>query len=322
MTAGTDRKAGESRRDLVAPATRRTPFRSASRRLLVAAALAATSLPLCAEPDGRADWKFPSAKKAPASHALPAEPTHEASGPMHPSDAGSITAPAPSPPEPLAPVIDPLSSWIVSAGRTVSFRVAATLADSVRPPELRIDRLPDGASFEANADGTRTFYWPTDGEDQGEYRFRVTALHPDDDTLESGVDLLVVVGNSTLAGTTPLDEGRAASAPSNVPGPVDGSPALAPSATVPFGNDVRDLLESGPVLPQAGLGVDYWDDGSGGPDERSAAAFGSHGGGASSSIDADARHDDAPTGGGYFDEGGGVPLGPDGQPLGPDGPSF
>jgi len=70
---------------------------------------------------------------------------------------------------------------------------------------MGIDRLPLNASFDANPDGSHTFFWPTGNADQGEHRFRVTAYDPWDDENGTSADLLVVVGDPTRSKTEPGD---------------------------------------------------------------------------------------------------------------------
>ena len=121
--------------------------------------------------------------------------------------------------EPLpAPTIETLPVQIVSTGHVVRLDVRARLDDG-RPPRLKIDRLPAHASFDENPDGSRTFYWPTGEGDRGEHRFRITALHPDDDTRASSAEAIVLVDGS----------GRGTSEPgmSTVPAPT----AFAPSSS-------------------------------------------------------------------------------------------
>lgn len=207
-------------------------------------------------------------------------------------------SPSPAPPPPLrAPRLAPLASQIVSAGRTVAFRVAATLDDDAdRAPLLQIDRLPRHASFDENPDGSRSFYWPTGDRDQGEHRFRITALHPDDAALASRVDLLVIVGDPSRAVTVPLGE-RIVGGPA-LPA-LDVDPPAAASA------------DDEPFLPQAG--VDGSDDvvtGPGGADD-SGDVYGSLD--LPEPDDADFESFEE----GYLDDDDGMPLGPDGLPLEP-----
>ena len=200
-----------------------------------------------------------------------APPSEAASAPLGPDgSARGAVVPEPDPtgdggspgsPPRAAPDIGPLASQIVSTGRTVTFRVAAGLADG-REPLLEIDRLPRNASFDRNADGTRTFYWPTGGSDEGEHRFRVTARHPDDATLVSRVDFLVIVGDPSRSRTFPSGaEDPGARAPRD-------SPWSAPADGSPFGAGYADALryegepspDDDPFLPQAGLDdADYWE---------------------------------------------------------------
>ena len=161
----------------------------------------------------------------------------------------------------VAPTIEPFATQIVSAGRTVAFRVAANLPDE-QVPFLQIDRLPRNASFDPAADGSRTFHWPTVDTDQGEHRFRITALHPDDETLVSRVDLLIVIGDPSRARTVPLerlpDDRRAQGSLSDDPD-TDGDPANESRPGAPNAGAASDTFDAGaptdqdePFLPQAG----------------------------------------------------------------------
>jgi len=253
----------------------------------------------------------------------------------------TATLPDPPSPRPLAPLIEPLASQIVSAGRTVSFRVAATLAEATLEetssversvPLLQIDRLPRNASFDVNPDGSRTFRWPTGDRDQGEHRFRITALHPDDERLRSRVDLFVIIGDPTRSVTEPLDEEGAIGARSTEP--PSGSPAADPRVRTadpgprdrpPPGalDDERPVSpEDEPFLPQASSGEeDYFASDDGGADGFPVDPYGenvdpsSYGPGDPFLETDDPFRDGSEPG--YFDDGGGVPLGPDGQPLDP-----
>lgn len=110
----------------------------------------------------------------------------------------------PPEPEEAVPTIAPPAAQIVSTGRTVSYRVVATLEDG-RVPLMEIDRLPLNASFDPNPDGSHTFFWPTGNADQGEHRFRVTARDPWNRTSGTSADLLIVVGDPTRSKTEPGD---------------------------------------------------------------------------------------------------------------------
>ena len=232
---------------------------------------------------------------------------------VRPAEPSPPAPSAESSPEPPPPRIVPLATQIVSAGRTVSFRVAAALDDDGRTPPLQIDRLPKYASFDTNADGSRTFRWPTGDREQGEHRFRITALHPDDATLSSRAEVLVIVGDPTRSSTAPLDErstaGREASEEASA-GP-DADSAAAPD--IAPGADVS--LDDEPFLPQAGpVEPDYWESGEGGFDDEPAGRR-DEGRGPSAREPDDPYFE--PPEGGYWDADDDLPRGPDGLPFEP-----
>ena len=99
-----------------------------------------------------------------------------------------------------APELAELTNHVVNAGQDVAFTVDTLGADVAT---VRIDRLPRGARFDENPDGSRTFYWPTSDRDQGEHRFRFRAEHPTDPSLADSADVLIVVGDPSRARTVP-----------------------------------------------------------------------------------------------------------------------
>jgi len=136
-------------------------------------------------PDGRPDWRLPVSSIRDLSTRI------EVKSSFSREESGSEESGALVP----ASVIKPLSTQIVSPGQVIRLKVEARLDDG-RQPRLLIDRLPLQASFDENPDGSHTLYWPTREDDQGEHRFRITALHPDDGTFVSDVGALVIVGHS------------------------------------------------------------------------------------------------------------------------------
>jgi len=136
-------------------------------------------------PDGRPDWRLPTSSIRDLSTRL------EVKSSFPREESGSEESGALVP----ASVIKPLSTQIVSPGQVIRLKVEARLDDG-RQPRLLIDRLPVQASFDENPDGSHTLYWPTRGDDQGEHRFRITALHPDDGTFVSDAGALVIIGHS------------------------------------------------------------------------------------------------------------------------------
>jgi len=103
-----------------------------------------------------------------------------------------------------APYIEPIPIALLSAGQTARFKVVPRLPDE-STAVLHIDRLPNGASFDENDDGTRTFYWPTTLSDQGEHIFRFTAIHPVDADLRVSSEAMIVVGDPSAEGSRPAD---------------------------------------------------------------------------------------------------------------------
>lgn len=102
-----------------------------------------------------------------------------------------------------APRLAELPHHVVNPGQDVAFRV-----ETVEPGRARIDidRLPRGARFDANEDGSRSFYWPTSDRDQGEHRFRVTAADVRDPSLVDTSDVLVIVGDPSRGRTVPAGD--------------------------------------------------------------------------------------------------------------------
>jgi len=104
--------------------------------------------------------------------------------------------------DPDTPKIPPLANQVVSAGRMISFKVSPSTDDG-SVPVLLVDRVPRTASFDANKDGSRTFFWQTGERDQGEHVFRFTAVNPREPSLRSYRDVLIIVGDPTRNQTAP-----------------------------------------------------------------------------------------------------------------------
>lgn len=100
------------------------------------------------------------------------------------------------------PQFDVLANQVVSAGRAVTLRVSASLTGEVNAV-LQVDRLPRRASFDANDDGSRTFRWQTQEDDQGEHLFRFTAFNPRAPLQRVRQEVLIIVGDPTLNVTLP-----------------------------------------------------------------------------------------------------------------------
>jgi len=142
----------------------------------------------------------------------------DALGPLAgpPPDTSAPDTPAPDtirPDEPSAPLdelaeslqmprLEPIANQIVSAGRAVVFRVNPQLPEGQRAV-VQIDRLPRNARFDAGADGRRTFHWMTGESDQGEHRFRLTAINAEDANLRYSEEVTVIVGDPTRSKTAP-----------------------------------------------------------------------------------------------------------------------
>ncbi len=100
------------------------------------------------------------------------------------------------------PYFEDISTQIVSAGQVVTFRVVPRMPDQ-SAAILHVDRLPDNASFDDNLDGTRTFYWQTANNSQGEHVFRFTAIHHRNLNERVSKDVLIVVGDPAAPGSQP-----------------------------------------------------------------------------------------------------------------------
>lgn len=108
------------------------------------------------------------------------------------------------PDDPDKPEIVELPVQVISAGRILSLRVDSFIADGTKPV-MQIDRLPSNASFEANDDGSYTFFWQTSDRSQGEHLFRLTAINPNETSLKAYREVLIVVGDPSLNQTLPVD---------------------------------------------------------------------------------------------------------------------
>lgn len=103
------------------------------------------------------------------------------------------------------PRLNSMPNQIISAGRVVSFQVEPVIDDG-NLAIVQVDRLPRNASFDENQDGSRTFYWQTSDEDQGEHLFRFTVIHPESADLRAWREILIVVGDPSRSSTAPADE--------------------------------------------------------------------------------------------------------------------
>jgi len=100
------------------------------------------------------------------------------------------------------PVLQLIPNQVVSAGRTVSMRITASIPDG-SPVELQVDRLPQNASFDTNPDGSRTFFWQPGDRDQGEHLYLFTAINPNVISQRTEQEVLIVVGDPSRKKTFP-----------------------------------------------------------------------------------------------------------------------
>jgi len=93
---------------------------------------------------------------------------------------------------------------IIGERQLVRFKVKAT-SNADAQVELKVDRLPDQASFNVSADGTHIFAWQTNENDQGEHVFRITAADADNPDVQTSTDVMVIVGDPMQQSTWPAD---------------------------------------------------------------------------------------------------------------------
>ena len=103
--------------------------------------------------------------------------------------------------------LQPPVGEIVSSGKRVKIQVTGASSDD-EPPLISIDRVPRNASFERNGNGRYTFFWQTTDRDQGEHRFRVTAVHPENEQATISREFTVVVGDPSRRTTQPAKTGE------------------------------------------------------------------------------------------------------------------
>lgn len=99
------------------------------------------------------------------------------------------------------PVLESIPLQIVSPGVSVSFELVTR--NAAEPVSVTVDRLPDDAVIAENADGTHTFRWLTDLDDEGEHVFRFTALDADGTTVVDTRNAIIVIGDPSLGGSYP-----------------------------------------------------------------------------------------------------------------------
>ncbi|MFK8080439.1 MAG: hypothetical protein AB8B97_09150 [Granulosicoccus sp.] len=106
------------------------------------------------------------------------------------------------PPQSTTVTLDPMPNQIVSSGQAVSIPLTANSSDD-KAPLISIDRVPPNASFEKSLIGGYTFFWQTGGSDEGEHIFRVTAVHPSEESISASALLTVFVGDPSISTTRP-----------------------------------------------------------------------------------------------------------------------
>ncbi|MEE9322647.1 MAG: hypothetical protein V3U76_19555 [Granulosicoccus sp.] len=146
------------------------------------------------------------------------------------------------------PVLQPIATHIISAGRTVSLRVTAELANG-EPALLEIDRLPRNASLDRSEKGWYTFYWLTSRKDQGEHRFRLSVVHPDDASLRVSQDAVVIVGDPSFGSTVPSENTPSSTMAITYSGPTANNSEPGPAESNGPG------VEPGQVSPESGPGA-------------------------------------------------------------------
>ncbi len=140
----------------------------------------------------------------------------------------------------LVPEMTKVSTQIVSTGHVVNFRVSASAADGT-PVTLRIDRLPEQASFDKHRLGGREFHWQTSENDQGEFRFLLTAIHSAYPDLQTEQIVRVIVG----------DPNQKLEIPASMAEPTGVSEAL-PEATLDRAGDAETDAEWEVISPVRG----------------------------------------------------------------------
>ena len=109
------------------------------------------------------------------------------------------------PPGPVQ--LDPIPVQVYEAGQTVEFSVSAGALDGV--PSLSASRVPGGASFTDNEDGTGSFVWPTNSADAGVRSVEICAALGDDSVCQDVLilvftdDMSPVVGNLRMSPSPP-----------------------------------------------------------------------------------------------------------------------
>ena len=93
---------------------------------------------------------------------------------------------------------------IVSAGKRVKIQISGASSDD-ESLLISLDRIPRNASFERSGNSSYTFFWQTTDRDQGEHRFRVTAVHPDNEAATVSREFTVVVGDPSRTTTLPAE---------------------------------------------------------------------------------------------------------------------
>jgi len=91
-----------------------------------------------------------------------------------------------------APIVNPLTEQYVAPGDTLSVRISGWDPDG-GVPGLYIQNMPEGASFDDNGDGTRTFSWTPESEDIGYLGLTVVATDAQEDGSSGSGYLYIVI---------------------------------------------------------------------------------------------------------------------------------
>lgn len=132
-------------------------------------------------------------------------PQHDSQQPQDITERPAAANPYTDDLDPDFPTLTSIPNQVVSAGRVVVLRMAATTRSGDEPENIaiEIDRLPTSASLDRSVDGSHTFYWRTTDDDQGEHVFRFTAYNRQEPHLRSSQDVLVIVGDPSRSNSSP-----------------------------------------------------------------------------------------------------------------------
>ncbi len=105
-------------------------------------------------------------------------------------EAAQTQVDAVSPQRNFRPVIIPVQDQQVKVGNSLSFRVTSIDANGI-PPNLHVDFMPSGSSFEDNGDGSRTFTWQPGAENLGSLALRFIAIDHQDISVSATQNVLI-----------------------------------------------------------------------------------------------------------------------------------